>query len=131
MNRDEAVEKINLYFEAWVEKNFKKFEKLVHENAIVRECNGGVIEGRDELHRWFKEWNQGSNRVIYWKINFIGYDNELISAFVEWEFKCIYAGIEYEWCGSSIVNFKDSLIIEINEYEMKYEKFYPYRCMES
>lgn len=127
MNRDQAIEIINLYFEAWVEKNFGKFAKVVHDNAIVRECTGAVIEGKDELYRWFREWNQGSNEVVHWKISYIGYDKEQMAAFVEWSFKCVYDGVEYEWDGSSTVKFKDALIVELNEYEMKLEKFHPYK----
>ncbi|WHX50923.1 hypothetical protein QNH46_09900 [Paenibacillus woosongensis] len=53
MNRDKAIEIINLYFESWMEKDFHKFIKVMHNEAIVRECTGAVIAGKDELRRWF------------------------------------------------------------------------------
>lgn len=116
-----------MYFESWVEEDFEKFASSLDDEAIVRECTGAIIEGRDELHRWFTEWNKSDNKVVYWNIKHIGFDKEKMSAFVEWKFKCIFEGKECEWDGSSIVYFKDSLIVELNEYEMKQEKFYPYR----
>lgn len=127
MNRDKAIETITIYFESWLEKNSIKFTKVMHDEAIVRECTGAVIEGKDELKRWFTEWNESGNTVIQWEIHNFGFDKERMSAFVEWKFKCIFEGKEYEWDGSSIVYFRDSFIVELNEYEMKQEKFFPYR----
>lgn len=127
MNKNQAVELIALYFESWVEQNYEKFTRTVHEEAIVRECTGAVIQGKHELDRWFTEWNENGNKVIYWNIHRIGYDSEKMSAFVEWTFKCRFDGTEYEWDGASVVYFRDSLIVELNEYEMKREKFYPYK----
>ncbi|WP_055108638.1 nuclear transport factor 2 family protein [Paenibacillus ihumii] len=127
MNRDKAIEIVTLYFESWMEKDFIKFTKVMHDEAIVRECTGAVIEGKDELTRWFTEWNEGENTVLKWISHNFGFDKERMSAFVEWKFKCIFEGKEYEWDGSSIVYFRDSFIVELNEYEMKQEKFFPYR----
>lgn len=127
MNRDKAVETITLYFESWVRKDFEKFTRVMHDKAIVRECTGAIIEGKDELSRWFTQWNESGNKVISWIINDIGFDKERMSAFVEWKFQCIFEGKEYKWDGSSIVYFMDSLIVELNEYEMKQGKFSPYR----
>lgn len=70
MNRDRAIKIIHEYFESWTSKDIDLFNQNLHDGAVVRECNGAVIQGRD-----------------------------------------------------------DCLIFEINEYEMKQEKFYPYRSM--
>lgn len=35
MNRDKAIKTIN--FDAWIEKDFEKFAKVVHEEAVVRD----------------------------------------------------------------------------------------------
>ncbi|WP_338543359.1 nuclear transport factor 2 family protein [Paenibacillus tundrae] len=127
MERETAVEVINQYFRSWVEKDFNLFVGSIHEEAIVRECTGEVIQGRDELNRWFKQWNGSDNEVMYWDIHNIGFDYEQMTAFVEWKFKCKYKGTTYEWDGTSIVYFENSLIIELNEYEMKKDKSYPYK----
>lgn len=127
MHRNDAVDTITFYFESWVENDFSKFSRVIHDEAIVRECTGAIIEGKDELRKWFAQWNENGNRVVHWIIEYIGFDKESVSAFVEWKFKCIFEGKEYEWNGASIVYFRDSLIIELNEYEMKQEKFFPYR----
>lgn len=126
MNRDKIEEQIKRYFDAWVECDFEKFKSVVHEGAIVRECTGAVIEGKQQLHRWFTEWNEHGNKVESWDIHSIGIDSENDTAYVEWEFKCVFEGKEYEWDGASIVYFRDELIIELNEYEMNKEKHYPY-----
>ena len=122
MNRDVAVDLITRYFKAWVNKDFDLFAGTVHDEATVREYTGAVIEGKEQLHRWFTWWNKHDNEVLYWDIHRIFYDDEQQSACVEWTFKCRYEGKEYEWDGSSVVVFRDSLIYEINEYEMKKEK---------
>lgn len=127
MNRDKAVDLITRYFKAWEDKDFDLFAGTIHDAAIVRECTGAIIEGREQLHRWFSLWNGNDNGVLYWHVHRIGYDNERRAAFVEWTFKCRYEGKEYEWDGSSVVSFRDFLIYELNEYEMKKEKHYPYK----
>lgn len=127
MNRDQATGLITSYFESWVEQNADQFRRTIHEDGVVRECTGAVIQGKHQLERWFTEWNESGNKVLYWNIHHIGYDPEKLSAFVEWSFKCCFEGIEYEWDGASVVYFRDALIVELNEYEMKREKFHPYQ----
>src|SRR5699024_6812615 len=109
MNRELAAELITCYINAWVDKEFETFKRVLHNNATVRECTGTVITGEAELHRWFKEWNRSDNQVVHWQIHYIGYDEEGNKAFVEWDFKCIYESHQYEWDGVSIISFKDSL----------------------
>ncbi|GGH27434.1 nuclear transport factor 2 family protein [Paenibacillus segetis] len=127
MNRNQTSIIINEYFESWIKKDMEMFTKVVHDEAIIRECTGAVMEGKNELENWFTQWNNSDNKVDYWTIKEIGYDEVRNVAFVEWRFKCLFDAKEYEWEGSSIVYFKDSLIIELNEYEMKQDKFFPYR----
>lgn len=55
MNREMVDQRITMYFESWVEKDFNKFISVIHDNAIVRECTGAVIEGKEALQRWFTE----------------------------------------------------------------------------
>jgi hypothetical protein len=127
LNRAHVVQLISTYFQSWVDQDFDMFNSVVHKEAVVRECNGAVIEGKAELFRWFTEWNSESNQVVNWNIKCIGFDEHQEVAFVEWTFKCLYKSKEYEWEGSSIVYFKDALMYEINEYEMKQDKYFPYR----
>lgn len=127
MNRKLAEELITRYINAWVNKDFETFKQVVHHQACVRECTGAVITSKAELHRWFTEWNRSDNQVVYWHIHYIGYDEGGNKAFVEWSFKCIYESHHYEWDGASIVSFRDALISELNEYEMKQKKLFPYR----
>lgn len=127
MNRNQVTSIVNDYFESWVKKDIGMFSNVIHDAVIVRECTGAVMEGKEELVKWFTHWNQSNNKVDYWTIKEIGFDERRNVAFVEWTFKCIYDATEYVWDGASIVYFKESLIIELNEYEMKIEKFYPYR----
>lgn len=126
MKRDQAFEIINEYFESWIKKDIKMFSKVLHEAAIVRECTGAVMEGKSELVSWFTHWNNSENKVEYWQIKKLGFDEENQTAFVEWRFKCLYDAKQYEWDGASLVYFKDSQIFELNEYEMKQMKFFPY-----
>jgi ketosteroid isomerase-like protein len=126
MNREEAKDLITRYFRAWVKRDFDLFAGTVHDETVVRECTGAVIEGKEQLHRWFREWNGQGNEVLDWRIHRFGYDGVQQSAFVEWTFKCRYEGREYEWDGCSAVSFRDDRICELNEYEMKREKHCPY-----
>lgn len=126
MNRELAEELIAHYFNAWVKKDMEAFKRVLHNHAVVRECTGAVIKGEAALHRWFAEWNHSDNQVIHWHIRHVGYDDNRDIAFIEWNFKCVYESQQYEWDGASIVSFKDALISEVNEYEMKKEKFFPY-----
>lgn len=126
MEKEKVISLINDYFKAWVKKDKKLFLSTLHNEAIVRECTGAVCQGKTALEAWFTDWNKGTNRVDYWKIKSFGYDKENSTAYVEWIFKCLYENEEYEWEGASIIYFKDDLIIGINEYEMKTDKFYPY-----
>jgi len=127
MNRDRAIDLIRRYFKAWVDMDFDLFAGTVHDDATVRENTGAVMEGREQLHRGFAWWTRSNNEVDYRNIHRIFYDEEQQTAFVEWTFKCRYEGQEYEWDGSSAITFRDSLIYEINEYEAKKEKHYPYK----
>jgi hypothetical protein len=127
MNRDKVFEKINQYFTSWIEKDFNLFESVLHDESVIRECTGTVIQGRDQLNGWFLQWNGNGNEVVSWEIKNIGYDSESLNAFVEWNFICKFKSRKYEFEGSSIICFENSLIKEINEYEMKKKKSYPYK----
>jgi ketosteroid isomerase-like protein len=127
LNRNQVTKIINDYFESWVKKDLESFCNVIHDKVIVRECTGAVIEGKHEVINWFTQWNISDNKVDYWTIKELGLDETRDIAFVEWRFKCIFDAKMYEWDGSSIIYFKESLIIELNEYEMKQDKFYPYR----
>ena len=127
MNREKAFEKINQYFTSWIEKDVNLFESVLHDESVIRECTGTVIQGRDQLNRWFIQWNRNGNEVVSWEIKNIGYDSERMNAFVEWNFICKFMSRKYEFEGSSIIYFENSLIKEINEYEMKKKKSCPYK----
>ncbi|WP_043891125.1 nuclear transport factor 2 family protein [Paenibacillus sp. Aloe-11] len=131
MNRNQAFRIIGEYFESWIKKDTEIFNKVIHDAAIIRECTGAVMEGKNELVNWFTQWNNSDNKVDCWEIKEIGFDEASEAAFVEWRFKCLYDAQEYEWDGASIVYFKDSLIIELNEYKMKQNKFFPYRSVKN
>lgn len=127
LDRNQASKLIDQYFESWIKQDLELFSKVVHEKAVIRECTGAVMEGKAELASWFTQWNNGDNRVDYWGIKEIEFDEVSQVAFVEWIFKCFYEAKDYEWDGVSVVRFKEALIIELNEYEMKRDKFFPYR----
>lgn len=118
MDKAKARELITAYCNAWVQNDSHLFSSVLHNEAVVRECTGSVMEGKVVLQQWFSDWNSNRNKVDYWTIQTFGYDGGNLTAFVEWEFKCEYKSKEYEWNGCSIVYFKDHLISGINEYEM-------------
>lgn len=125
-NRKAAEALVNAYMASWLQQDTDLFASVLHEEAIVRECTGAVIAGKEELNRWFRQWHESGNRVTVWALRRIGFDETCGAAFAEWTFQCEYEGRTYTWDGSSIVRFRDGLIAEINEYEMKQEKFRPY-----
>lgn len=126
MEKEAAKELIEKYIKAWKEKDLDLFLSVLHNLVEVRECTGAIYQDKETLEKWFIDWNQGTNKVIYWEIKSFGFDKKKSAAFVEWKFKCSYENKEYEFEGSSAVYFKDGLILKVNEYEMKLEKFYPY-----
>jgi len=83
MNRDRAIDLISRYFKAWVDMDFDLFAGTVHDDATVRENTGAVMEGREQLHRWFAWWTRSNNEVDYWNIHRIFYDEEQQTAFVD------------------------------------------------
>lgn len=119
MERVRARELTDRYFTAWLDADIAAFLSCLHRKAVVRECTGAAFEGLEELERWFGEWNRGENRVTQWEVSSWGFDEGEESAFIEWEFRCLYEGTEYEWLGASVVHFRDERILELNEYERK------------
>lgn len=119
MERSEARELIDRYFTAWLEADREAFLSCLHPKAVVRECNGTAYAGREELEWWFRDWNRDGNRVLRWNIHTSGFDVQEETAFVEFEFACIYERTEYAWLGSSIIRFADGAMREVNEYERR------------
>lgn len=119
MDKSEARGLIDRYFTAWLEADREAFLSCLHPQAVVRECNGSAYAGRQELERWFRDWNRDGNRVQRWDILAAGFDEQEVTAFVEWEFRCVYEQAEYGWLGVSIIRFADGVIREVNEYERR------------
>jgi len=99
---------------------------VLHDKIEIWECTGAVYLGKRTFERWFNDWYQGTNRILYWEIKSFGFDERKSAAFIEWKFKCCYKDKEYQFEGSSVIYFKDELIFKMNEYETKLEKSYPY-----
>lgn len=124
---EETVKKlIEKYIKGWKDRDLEMLLSVLHAQIEVRECTGAVYQGKETLEKWFTDWNQGTNKILYWKINSLSFDENKSVAFFEWKFKCFFEDKEYEFEGLSIIYFKDKLIFRIKEYEMKLEKFYPY-----
>lgn len=126
MQRGMAKEKINQYFEAWLNQDVSLLLSVVDENIIVKECYGPIYKGKRAIEKWFAEWNSGTNKVLRWEPTSFIYDSDLAEAAVEWSFQCLFDDKECEFYGSSIITFKDELIISLREYEMKKDQYYPY-----
>lgn len=125
MNREEATELIEQYVASWVIRDETLFLETLHDDIVVRECNGPVYEGRDTCERWFRTWHGEGNRVLEWTIDSFLFDPETSAAAFEWDFECLVEGEEHAFFGSSHVTFRDGRIDSINEYERTKEQYNP------
>ncbi len=126
MKEETAKDLIEKYIRGWKDNDLEILLPVLHDEVELWECTGAVYQGKRTIERWFTDWYQGTNRILYWEIKSFGFDEKNSTAFIEWKFKCRHENKEHEFEGSSVIYFKDELIFKINEYETKLEKFYPY-----
>ncbi len=126
MDKNLAFAMIDNYFRSWLEQDKELFLSQLHNDIVVRECTGDMYINKDISSKWFEGWNVEGNKVLRWDILGRYYDYMNQVGVVEWIFKCIYEYKDYSFKGSSIVAFKDNLIVKINEYQMDINKKYPF-----
>ena len=122
-------ETVRRYFKSWCEKDRSVVEAFFSDAIRYVECYGPVYEGLAQVQRWFDEWNcKGS--VLEWRIDRIVDAGN--TCFVEWFFKCDYAGSVGGFDGVSIIEFDaDNKIALVKEYQSKHEHHFPYRAVVS
>lgn len=122
MNIKEVIEK---YFNAWIDNNIDIVNQTFSDEVVYSECNGPVYEGKEQIKKWFYEWNL-KGKVQKWDIKRISVcDN---NAFVEWYFKCVYENVVYDFDGVTVVDFdSNNKIIKLSEYQSDTKHIYPYR----
>lgn len=127
MDRMLAFTIIDRYFKSWLEQDKEAFLSLLHEEILVKECTGDTYNNKAIAQRWFEGWNKEGNKVLNWDISSRYYDQDSQVAVVEWKFECLYDYNAYSFLGSSIVGFKDELIIKLFEFQMDIDEKYPYQ----
>lgn len=120
----EREERIKKYFKSWLNNNGSVLKETFDSKVIYSECYGPEYRGIEVVERWFKDWNE-RGEVLVWDIKqFIHSAN--VTA-VEWYFKCKYDGVIGEFDGVSIIEFNDdNFIISLKEFQSKIPHYYPY-----
>lgn len=115
---------IKEYFQSWVNNDISIMEKIFSDNAIYTECYGPKYRSKNQMLKWFKEW-QEKGKVVAWLIkNIYEVDKILV---VEWNFECIWEEKKSNFDGVSIVEFdENNRIINLREFESKATHYYPY-----
>lgn len=115
---------IKEYFQSWVNNDISIMEKIFSDNAIYTECYGPKYTSKNQMLKWFKEW-QEKGKVVAWLIkNIYEVDKILV---VEWNFECIWEEKKSNFDGVSIVEFdENNRIINLREFESKSTHYYPY-----
>ncbi|MDR2975818.1 MAG: nuclear transport factor 2 family protein [Streptococcaceae bacterium] len=116
------------YCQTWLNKDLSGFLALLSEDISYTECYGAQYQGKAECEAWFQHWFSNSeNQVLSWEINSDSFDATHQTGFFTWTFECFYGGKLSKFDGASMVKFDENWkIIEIQEFEQKYEKFRPF-----
>lgn len=116
--------KIEAYFQAWVNNDISCMDQLFNDETYYSECYGPEYHGIDQLKAWFKDWHQ-HGQVLEWKIKDMWqFGNKWM---VEWHFKCIYNDKTDDFDGVSLICFNDdNQIISLKEFESKSQHYNPY-----
>lgn len=116
--------KIETYFQAWVNNEISCMDQLFNDETYYSECYGPEYHGINELKRWFKDWHQHGD-VLEWKIKDMWQLGH--KWMVEWHFKCIYDEKADEFDGVSLICFdENNKIISLKEFESKSQHYSPY-----
>ncbi|MCA2391055.1 MULTISPECIES: nuclear transport factor 2 family protein [Lactococcus] len=122
------MQKIELFqqtIDAWLNKDLQKLLTALSDDIIYTECYGAQYQGKMEIEKWFRQWNNPvENKVKSWFVNKSYVDNE--TGFFTWTFHYVYKGEENIFDGISLVKFSGNKICEIQEFEQKHEKFRPF-----
>lgn len=115
-----------IYINAWLNKDNDGFLGVLSERILITECYGAQYKGKSECAQWFSHWNTSAyNLVKSWRITGQQFEGEI--SFFTWTFECIYEEKLEIFDGCSLVKFDGNLISEIQEFQMKHEKFRPYQ----
>lgn len=125
MDRKQARDLVEQYVVSWEMQDRTQFLETLHDEVVIRECDGPIYKGRDACKDWFRTWHGDSNRVLEWTIDSFLFDGDATMAAFEWDFKCLVDGEEYAFFGSSHVIFRDRRIYSINEYERTKDQYRP------
>lgn len=126
MDKNIAFSIVDRYFESWLSQDKNQFLAQLHQNVKVQECTGDVYNDKNTAKKWFEAWNVNGNKVLKWDIKKRFFDEENKVVVVTWTFKCIFDYTNYIFDGTSIIEFKDGLIIKLDEYQMEASKKYPF-----
>lgn len=115
---------IEQYFACWIDKDESGLADIFSEDIVYSECYGPEYAGREQLIRWFREWNS-KGTVLEWTIRQCIEQNNVIA--VEWFFSCEYEGNIDGFDGVTIAVFDgNAQICNLKEFQSKAEHYNPY-----
>ncbi len=120
----QAEQAIRRYFDAWLAKSDAGISALFVQDAVYSECYGPEYRGREQILRWFHEWNE-TGSVTKWEIKTCFQSGALLAA--EWSFCCVDRGRTSAFDGVTIAQFDaDGRIRALREYRSEPEHVLPY-----
>lgn len=114
---------IERYFACWLNKDGSELDAIFSDNVIYSECYGPEYVGKEQIVKWFHDWNKKGS-VLQWNIKqFIEQGNMIV---VEWFFECDYQGNKDGFDGVTIAMFDDNnQICNLKEFQSKAEHYNP------
>src|SRR6185503_14167791 len=120
----------NLYFElfskyvtGWKENDINLIKEPLSAQSIVIESHGPKYFGAGDIEIWFDLWIKAKSKINKWKIISFNSSKEKEAAFFQWDFSCLSSNKNYEFLGSSYVEYKNKKINLIHEYRMTHSIF--------
>ncbi|MDR1216101.1 MAG: nuclear transport factor 2 family protein [Treponema sp.] len=125
MNEFESKKEIiKQYFQSWIDNKISVIEEYFSLNIIYSECYGPEYNGKEQVTRWFNDW-QEENKVLRWDIKRFFWQNNAV--IVEWFFECETPLNKHSFDGVSIIEFDTSnKITTVKEFQSKAEHYFPY-----
>lgn len=120
----DRIEILADYFKAWIDNDIDVLCRTFSDDAIYSECYGPEYHGREQILKWFSEWNL-RGRVIEWRIKRSFVQGDTVIA--EWYFECEYDSNTDGFDGVTIADFNaENKIIRLCEFQSRSDHYYPY-----
>ncbi|MDL2220730.1 nuclear transport factor 2 family protein [Eubacteriales bacterium OttesenSCG-928-N14] len=121
----EREQAILSFFDAWLLQDSALLQGVLAEDILYREYWGAQYRGKEQIYRWFEEYNQRT-RVLMWDVKHFWHDADV--TIVQWYFKNHSDDGNSEECdGVSVVHFAaDNTIAQFYDFMAMTDRFSPF-----